>query len=209
MNIVILGATGKTGRPMLKQALELGHNVTVIVRNPNAMPNPPKNVRVIKGDAKDTPLLTKAFASQDAVMSVLGTSAKHADFQLMRESTRAIVTACEAAGVKRLIVMSTHLAADPAHMSAFSRVLSATFMKKLVVDVRGAEAIIRSSNLKWTIIYAATLTNKNRGKPARVIPPTEKLRTINTIARADVAAFMLANINNPQSFGKAIAVTGS
>ena len=38
MNLAIFGATGGTGRQLVEQALEKGHTVTVLVRNPAHFP---------------------------------------------------------------------------------------------------------------------------------------------------------------------------
>ncbi len=89
MRLVILGATGGTGRELLQQALAKGHQVTVLVRRPTAIPLTHERLRVLSGDVMKPDSLAPALHGQDAVLSVVGQSS----FQPMtfyRQSARHI-----------------------------------------------------------------------------------------------------------------------
>jgi putative NADH-flavin reductase len=72
MKLLIFGGTGRTGRALVKQALEQGHIVTVFVRDPAKLDMAHENLRVMKGDIADYDSVETAIKAQDAVLSALG-----------------------------------------------------------------------------------------------------------------------------------------
>ena len=76
MKLLILGATGGTGRALIEQALEQGHVVTALARNPAKIRTSHTNLRVIKGDILSYPSLEAAIEGQDAVLSALGSKVR-------------------------------------------------------------------------------------------------------------------------------------
>ena len=72
MNLLILGATGGTGRALVEQALALGHTVTAFARNPAKVRTTHPNLRVVQGDISNPESLEAAIRGQDAVLSALG-----------------------------------------------------------------------------------------------------------------------------------------
>ena len=87
MNLLVLGATGATGRQVVAQALERGHHVTAFVRNPDRLRKPLPEV--IQGDLADPAAVENALRGRDAVLSALGTRPwRHTD--VCSEGTRAI-----------------------------------------------------------------------------------------------------------------------
>src|SRR5947209_4682446 len=76
MNLLILGATGGTGRALVEQALERGHVVTAFARDPSKVRARHPNLRVVKGDILDLGSLESAIRGQDAVLSALGIGLK-------------------------------------------------------------------------------------------------------------------------------------
>ena len=73
MHLALIGATGRTGVHALTSALDGGHEVTVLVRDPARLPDEVSSgVRVVVGDAADPAALTEALGGADAVVSALG-----------------------------------------------------------------------------------------------------------------------------------------
>ena len=72
MNLLILGATGGTGRALVEQALAAGHVVTAFARDPSKVRTKHQNLRVAKGDILDPASVEAAIHGQDAVLSALG-----------------------------------------------------------------------------------------------------------------------------------------
>ena len=68
MNLLIIGATRGIGYQLLEQALQAGHVVTALVRNPQKMPKQHDRLKLIQGDIRDLEAVQKAIIGQEAVM---------------------------------------------------------------------------------------------------------------------------------------------
>src|SRR5215212_1272230 len=73
VKVLIIGATGGTGRILLEKAVEQGHEVTTLARNPSAVAPRDYRPRVLRGNVLDPDAVEAAVAGQDAVLSALGT----------------------------------------------------------------------------------------------------------------------------------------
>jgi putative NADH-flavin reductase len=73
MKVVVFGSTGGTGRQLVEQALEEGHQVTALARHPEKFPMQHEHLRIVQGDVLDSDCVVAAVSGQDAVMSALGT----------------------------------------------------------------------------------------------------------------------------------------
>jgi putative NADH-flavin reductase len=71
MNITVLGANGKTGLEVVKQALENGHSVNAVVRHAEAMPTQP-SLNIIVGDVTNAQDVAKASKDASVIISTLG-----------------------------------------------------------------------------------------------------------------------------------------
>jgi uncharacterized protein len=100
MKIVIVGASGRTGRVLVKQALVRGHTVTAVVRDPSKLVSA-QTLTVVKANVFDTDDLIEVFRGHDAVLSTLGSN--NARLQLIERSMKAIIPAMQKSGVKRFI----------------------------------------------------------------------------------------------------------
>lgn len=205
MNIVILGATGKTGSELVTQALEARHRVTAFVRTKGQLGRAESaEFFEFVGDARVTADLAKAFVGQDAVVSALGSN--KASDELQRRSSDAIVAAAQDTGVARVIALSSFLAA-PNYRANFVGKLLGGMVKGAVADKLAGDSAIQRSNLDWTIVYAARLDKAPAGRAVRIIPLTETVSLKNGIARADVARFMLGELVSAHSRSQ-VVITG-
>ena len=103
MKLTIFGATGRTGRLLVEQALAAGHDVTAFVRDASAVKWDEPNLRVLEGELEDTARIAEAVAGAEAVISVLGPSQNKPDYAISRGTGR-IIAAMKEHGVRRLIV---------------------------------------------------------------------------------------------------------
>src|SRR6478752_8695699 len=111
VNIVVFGATGGTGRAVVEQAIGAGHQVTAVVRRGGSLAETP-GLRVAVVPDWDPPVdLDQAVRGQDAVISALGTAAK-GPVSVCTDGVRGIIGAMSRTGVRRLVVVSAHGAAD-------------------------------------------------------------------------------------------------
>jgi putative NADH-flavin reductase len=194
MRLVLLGATGGTGREVLERALAAGHEVTAVVRDRSALPAR-YGLTVEQGDVTDADLLERYLVGADALVSALGSRASLREpVTLYSRSSEAMVEALGRARVKRLLVVTAggYVKDSSAHWWfrwAMQPIL-VRVLRHAYDDMQRMEAIIERSDLDWTIV-----------RPARLVdgPETGSYRTVTgglvpsgwTIARADVAHLLL------------------
>jgi len=201
MKIVIFGASGGTGRELVRQGLAQGHEVTVFVRDPKSFTGVDR-LRLVMGDARNGKAVALAIAGQDAVLSALG-SRSLGDETLLPESMGHILAGMKQEGVRRLIVLGASGVGPGAEkrLSAgtqlFLRVLQATMLKKPFQAQRAMQMRIVASDTDWTVVQPPRLLNKAGTGQFRV--DEEALPAGGTrIARADVATFMLALLGSAE-----------
>ena len=107
MKLLIIGATGGTGRELVKQALAGGHLVTALVRNPGKLKITHPGLRILKGNVLDRSVIEEAVAVQDAVLSALGHKKFFIYTSILSEGTKNIISAMEKHQVKRLICITS------------------------------------------------------------------------------------------------------
>jgi len=194
MKIVVFGATGGTGRLLLRGAVGRGHVVTAFVRQ-RARLEAIDGVRVVDGDATDPRAVRAAVAGQDAVLLALGPRTIGAN-PLLEIAGANLVAAMRDAGVARMIVLGAAgaLHDSGAHLSAFTRAGFALFKATILRFPMGMQArlqqIVETSELDYTIVLPPRLLDGGRVGAYRVrldgLPPGG-LR----LNRADLADFML------------------
>lgn len=160
-HIAIVGATGSTGKEVVRLALEANYKVTVIVRDPTQVKSQDK-ISVLTGDVTDLDSLVKAFADVDAVISCFGPSNHRKVGTLMSTGTKNIVKACEKNGIKRFVFMSGFVQADYSELALLTRLITPIFRMiyhESYHDKNIAEAAIQNSKLNWTIVRAPGLNH--------------------------------------------------
>jgi uncharacterized protein len=105
MKIIVVGATGNIGKQVVKEALSRGHQVTGVVRDPNAVEAPDPRVRLIKADATRSEDVARAVKGADAVVSAISPrpNARGLPAPSLQANARALVDGLRRAGVKRVL----------------------------------------------------------------------------------------------------------
>ena len=194
MNITVFGATGGTGTAFVEQALAAGHEVTAVVRDPARMKvAPDPRLRVVTADVMDPESIAPLLAGADVVVNTVGPHGLGRT-TIQRDSVRSILQAMRQAGARRLLHVSGSSTVDDGE-SWYMRfpvkpLARATFLGNSCTDMRGAETMIRASNVEWTIFRPPALNSK----PARGYRTAidRNLPHGFSISRADLAACMLA-----------------
>lgn len=191
--VLIIGATGGTGRQLVTQALERGYTVTALARNPSKLPANHPQLDIIQGDVLDQAVVEKSMSGQEAVLCALGHKQFSYPTRILSEGTRNILRAMEAHGVTRLVCETSLGIGD----SAFRMGLYYTFFVIPVIlpfyywDKTRQERLIARSRTDWVIVRPGALTNgEKRGHSREGRHVGNFLWTVR-ISRADVAAFML------------------
>src|ERR1700674_4918184 len=202
MNLLVLGATGRTGRLVVEQALVAGHTVTALVRSPEKLTIVNSKLRVVAGEATDKAAVSRALQGADAAISTLGGKGS-----VIADSTQAIVAAAHEAGVRRVVVLSSWLV-ERDRMDAVTRLLTGIAMGPLIKDQSAGVQILRRSDLEWTIVYASVLTDGPAEGSVAELPDGAKRRMSQKISRADVAAWVVQAAAGVKNSRRSVGITG-
>ncbi|MFI6982268.1 NAD(P)-dependent oxidoreductase [Embleya sp. NPDC050154] len=209
MRITVFGATGPTGRQLTDQAIAAGHLVTAVSRRADALA-PRTGLTVAGVDVADAHAVASAVAGSDAVVSALGVPPTRESVTVYSDGVRNIFAGMEQHGVKRLLAVSSSVT-DPAWRPTgehfFNLVMDPLVNRRIAKtahdDMRRMEALMRTSDLDWTIVRPGGLfehhevTNFEVGEDS-----VDGLYT----ARTDLAAAMLSQLEDDRFIGKAMGV---
>lgn len=201
--IVVVGGHGRTGLLVVKQLLRRGDSVVATIRNPRHMAELVKlgaETHVLDLDASPLADFEHAFRGADAVVFAAG-SAEGESSAIDRKGVQRTVRAAANAKVGRYVAISA-LGASTRVPAAFD----SKEMKEYYAAKKTANKLVRNSSLFWTIIEPGGLTV---GKPTGRIALSEGEDIANrNISRADVAATVLAVLDEPRSAGHTFQLVG-
>ncbi len=208
--ILIVGATGGTGRQLVAQALDRGYAVTALARDPSRLHVTHPRLTVVRGDVLDGASVDAAMQGQDAVLSALGHNRYFGPTRILSRGTGNILRAMEAQGVSRF-VCETSLGLGE---SAFRLGLYYTLFVIPVIlpfyfwDKTRQERIIAASRAQWVIVRPGVLTNGAKRGVVRHGPDLGSFLWSVRVSRADVAEFMLNQLESDAYVGAAPGVCG-
>ena len=207
MQLALFGATGTVGRHVVDQALTAGHHVCGLSRV--AHPGLPSHerLRMIQGDVRDGDAVGRTIAGADVVLVMLGAGGVKG--RLRAAGTGSIVATMEAQGVRRLVCQSTLGVGESwSNLNAFwKHVMFGALLRAVYRDHVAQEDIVRASDLDWTIVRPAAFSDgPARGRYAIDFGAQERDLALS-IARADVAAFMMEAAANDQYLGRCVGLS--
>lgn len=192
MRVAVFGATGGTGRLVVRQALDRGHWVRALARRPEALEYRDPRLEIFGGDVLRDGSCAPVVDGADVVVSAIGPGESLRATTIYSQGTDNIIQAMGEAGVSRLVCVSSsgpYIRQDSGARPVF-RMLLPVLCAKPYADMRRMEEEIRSSGLDWVVIRATRLTNGERTGRYRVCAqqtPPGGWR----ISRADLAGFIL------------------
>ena len=198
MNILIIGSTGGTGKQLVLQALDRGYNVTAFARKSLKIKITHDGLKVIAGDVLKVDSLKNAILGQDAVLCALGHKRWFYPTKILSKGTKNIIVSMEENSVKRLICeTSLGLGDSIGKMGLYYTLFVIPFILPFYFwDKRKQESVIRSSSLDWTIIRPGALNNRKARDTYRHGSKIGNWFYTVGISRADVAAFMLNQLED-------------
>ena len=215
MKLTVFGATGGTGSEAVGQALDAGHEVLAVVRNPARLRISHPNLTIMTADVLQPAEIADAVAGRDAVISALGHSQRPAERKaaarptLCADSARSVTEAMRATGSRRLVIVSAsgpYTDGDGPVLRYVLKPIVRRFLKDDWDDLVAMEEVVRASGLDWTVLRPPQLTDK---------PVTGRYRTrldANArglrVSRADVAHLALAVAGDPDTYRTAISLAG-
>jgi uncharacterized protein YbjT (DUF2867 family) len=186
MNLTIVAATGGIGRQLVSQALDAGHTVTAVVRNPAAV---------------TVPAVTVDLASPDPTRAIVAA---------MKETgaRRVVVVSAAPIGTVPSPDRPHPPRHDPGEGFVMRNVLTPIVKRVLrahYADLARMEDVMRNSGLDWTVVRPPQLTDRPLSASYRTAYG-RNLRGGRTISRADVAHYMLEALRQPESIGREVGI---
>ncbi len=207
VKLFVLGATGGTGKQIVSQALEGGHDVTLFVRDQAKVGAARPRSRAILGNTEDSAGLTDAIRGHDAVVSALGRGYSFSSEHLIERSVTVIIAAMRSAGVRRLLFMSAMgVGESVADAPVMARLFFSTLLRGIYADKLAGDRLIAGSDLDWTIVRPSKLTD---GPLTGNYRSAERLAMSGMpgISRADVAHFTLKAATDPLTIRKTLVIS--
>ena len=207
MQIAVFGATGGTGQQVVQQALAAGHSVSALVRDPSRLAAQDERLTVVEGDVLDRAKVDETVSGADAVIVSLGNTSNNPDYIVSR-GTEVIVDSMTAAGKPmRLIVVSSLGVGESRDQVPFAfKMLMNTVLKKAMDDKERQEALVKASGFDWIIVRPGGLTNGPATGSYKA--GVDVKLTAGQVSRADVAAFVLLQLDDDTYLRQAPAITG-
>jgi len=193
MKVLVIGATGASGRIIVNKLLAQGHEVTAFARNPASIMERSARLRVVQGEARDAASLERAAQEQDAVLSVLGPRSLKAD-DLQEVFMRNLVAAMKKHGVRRFISLGAAGAGDsrPQVPLAMRAIFIPLLLRNVFADKERGEAILFASDLEYVNVRPGRLLNKAARGGVKAQLEGRGLRFDMT--REDLADFMIGQL---------------
>jgi putative NADH-flavin reductase len=200
MIITVFGANGRTGRHVVEEALEAGHTVQAVVRDPSSLDLRHERLTVARGDVLDASTIE---VRGDVVVSAVGPRSRKAG-TVASQGTANILDAMKRAGVKRVVSISASPLGDSdgRFQRFFVRALW-KFFREVYEDLARMESALREGGVEWTILRPPRLTNGPRTRRYRTAIDRSVGRTIS---RADLASEMLHVLGDPRTVGHAVGI---
>lgn len=213
MKLTVFGATGGTGVQVVRRALDAGHEVTAVVRDPAALPGEVRACAdVVQADVMDPSAIEEAVQGRDAVVTAIGTRDGRRPTSVCAASTGAITAAMRAAGAERFVLTSAsglHAGPgdDPFTRFVVKPLVLGPLLKHAFADMRAAEAVTRESGLAWTIVRPPRLTAGPGNGRYRKAADRNVLGGLS-IARTDLATALLDVAGDLSTVRHVISVAG-
>ncbi len=216
MSVTVFGASGGTGKALIRMALAKGERVKAFVRD-TASVEPHERLLIVQGDATDGAAVARTIAADDLVAVSLGNSqspfkrlfgaARTTTPDICEVGTRNVIEAMASAGARRLVVVSAFGIGDTRDKASWLvKLFYRLLLREQMADKERQEPLVKASRLDWTIVQPVALTDG---------PPTGRWLASRTgqtsspeISRADVAAFIVEELLKPGYRGATVTLSG-
>ncbi len=209
MKVAVLGASGGTGMEVVQQSLAAGHEVTAIVRKPEAFKLHAPNLQAVAGDALDLHSFTSSLEGQDAVISAVGVSSLVESLKPMtfyHDTAANIIEAMSTHHVQRFLCITSVGVHNNPKAPLYYKALVHPLLSHKYEDMRQMETIVRESGLEWTIVRPASLSH-GKWTGQYTLAADSDLERTGSISRADVADFLLKALIDPAYVQHAVAIS--
>lgn len=213
MKVAILGSTGFLGQVLLEKALQAGHQVRTLVRNPEKLGKFKAQVDYVQGNVFNADDVAKAVTGTEAVISTVGPTPRDSNGpDVYRQAMVDLVGILNEEGIKRYIHTggAVLLGGENEHWTIGRRVgrfIMGITLKRFLASKEAEWAVLRASDLDWTLVRPPAIT---KGAPTgdQIVADDKHLASLK-INVEDLAEFMLAQLTSSQWVGKAPLLAAS
>lgn len=216
MKILVLGATGRTGKYIIEEALKKGHKIAAIARDPDKLRD--YAIEIIQGTPYDYETMEKALTGCDAVINTLNVSRKTdnpwaplaAPKDLISKSASNAILAMQKTGIKRFIALSTIGAGRSWKTSpAILRfIVSVSNLRHAFLDHGRQEEILENSQIDYTICRAPMLSAETNNSGASATPEKERPKSMK-LSRNSAAEFFIRIIENNEFLSQTVNLSNN
>lgn len=217
MKILVVGASGGTGRQVVRQLLAAGHRVTAFARTAAGLDIDDEQLCKVDGDALEPEDLRRVMPGHDAVVVTLGISQnpflvrllgrRHRLIDVRSSGTRNVIEAMAASGVQRLIVQSSFgVGSTRDLLRLVEKLMFGLVLKPQISDTEKQEKIVRDSSLQWTIVQPVHLSNGD-SKQVPCVSAAGGVRRMQ-VTRSAVAQYIASAVAGRSHLGQSVVVSG-
>jgi uncharacterized protein YbjT (DUF2867 family) len=216
MRVLVVGATGGSGRAAVAALGAQGHEVTAFARRAGAAYGDRTGVRAVDGDVTVPADVERAVRGQDAVVVTLGIAESAVRVRLLgsrgtpldvrSRGTRTVVEAMRAGGVRRLVVQSSYGVGETrARLPLSSRLVFAVLLRPQIADHERQERLVRDSGLDWVLVQPVYLTYGDEPAATAVDGTIDQWR----VSRQAVGGVLADAVAGDGWLGRVVAVSGA
>ncbi|QRK13210.1 NAD(P)H-binding protein [Archangium violaceum] len=218
MKVLVVGATGGSGRAAIEVLLSAGHDVTAFARRPRALQLSSPRLNIVTGDAANPEDVEHAVRGQDAVIVTLGISENPLTVRMRGSSrtpmdvrsvgTRNVIAAMRKHGVRKLVVQTTYGVGETwGRLSLKWKLLFSLLLKPQIADTEVQEREVRESGLDWVLARPVGLTDEaDAGAP--FASPEGEARGMS-VSRRSVGRFLVEAAEGAKYIGKSVALSAA
>ncbi len=216
--VLVVGATGGTGRATIDALLQRGHRVTAFSRHAESLENTSDRLRLLNGDATNPDDIDRAVAGHDAVIITLGITenplrvrlfgAAHTPLDVRSTGTRNVIAAMRKHGVSRLVVQSSYGVGETRNSLGWvDRLFFSLLLKPQIADTEVQELEVRDSGVDWVLAQPVHLTDDDTDD----MPFASADGQVREwkISRKGVAQFLALATQAPEYVGQSVALSGA
>lgn len=214
MKVLVIGATGGSGRAAVAELVRRGHAVTALSRHASSLTGP--GIRGVDGDATDGELVAALVAGQDAVVVTLGISEsalrvrwrgpRTTALDVRSRGTRCAIDAMHRHGVRRLVVQTSYgVGATRDRLDLVSRAMFALLLAPQIADTEVQARELHASGLDWVEVQPVNLTDGDDEAYLSTDGSFQERR----VSRRAVARVLADAVVDDAYAGRTLAVSGA
>ena len=211
MKLALFGSTCTIGKILVKKALERGHEVNVLVRNPEKLGDLKNRIRIIHGNYSNEKDLENTISGINAILSAIGPSMRKSEENKPEHyeiGLKNVIRIMEKEGIDQITVILGAGIKMPNENVSFSRKLLRFMMAVIarhILETKQKElAVLMNSNVKWTAVRPPSITEANG-----IFKADENKLAGMKVDITQLADFMLDSLENNTWNQKAPFLTNS